>query len=196
MRRLVRHLAMASLSAGLVWAANVSAVECQPGDFLAGTTTAGACLSTDAKNRDFESVIESWLGGDWQLWGKFEKDGHSEGNDISVTTNGDGSFSWQFGVNDGADFDDAVFVVKQGNARGSKNDGVSAVAYQFLQLEQTGGSFRTDHSFSVSDYSHVAVFTRDNPASVPEIDASQAGIAFGLLAALFGLVRERRRRAV
>lgn len=196
MSRILRSLTIASLSASLLWAANATATECQTGDFLAGATSADACLSTDAKNREFESVIESWLGGDWQFWGKYENEGGAEGNAISVTSNTDGSFSWQFGSNDGAAFDDAVFVVKQGNARGSKNDGTSAVAYQFLQLAQTDGSFRTDHSFTVDDYSHVAVYTRSNPASVPEIDASQAGIAFGLLAALFGLVRERRRRTL
>lgn len=196
MNRFFRSLTLAGLSASFLWITNVSATECQPGDFLAGTTSADACLSTDAKNREFESVIEAWLGGDWQFWGKYENDGGAEGNAISVSSNTDGSFSWQFGSNDSSAFDDAVFVVKQGNANGSKNDGTSAVAYQFLQLEQTDGSFRTDHSFTVDDYSHVAVYTRSNPASVPEIDASQAGIAFGLLAALFGLVRERRRRAI
>lgn len=47
-----------------------------------------------------------------------------------------------------------------------------------------------------TDYVKLKTITISKPHSVPEIDASQSGIALGLIAAFFALIRERRKRII
>ena len=167
------------------------AEDCEQSDFLAGSTVADACLSTDAKNREIEGVIETWLGGDWQFLGKHEKDGATEQGLISISNAADGGFVWR--IDPAAQVDNAVFVVKQASKNSQNNNGINAVAYQFMRLPEMSGSFTTENSFTVNDYSHVSVYTLNSPASVPEIDGGHAGLSLGLLMFVWAGIRERRK---
>ncbi len=98
-------------------------------------------------------------------------------------------FNWSFPESQ-LTFDSAVFVVKQANSN-SSNDG-GWVAYNFDPLLSSEGTFRTEGSFQVSDFSSLSIYTKGEATKVPEINAGNVGLALALLFGLVAIFRERR----
>ena len=164
-------------------------------DFMAGLNNADQAKIGPTAN-DTASDVNSLFGGTWTKAGKYEEGSGLEGGsviDLDVTPKVDqNGFNWSFNASHLANFESAVFVVKQGNPN-SNNPG-GWVAYLFNDLLNSDGMFYTTNSFDVNDYSHLTIYTGgDGSTSVPEIDATNSVLAIALLATIVGFVRERRR---
>ncbi|BCD99185.1 VPEID-CTERM sorting domain-containing protein [Marinagarivorans cellulosilyticus] len=182
-------------AASMLMSTQAFAVDCDASDFQvlaplsADYLSANDCQSGSNKKKDIDAAVTNWLFNDWSLAGTFEYDTGTETGSLSATTGTSGNYFWEFDSAALSNFEDAMFVVKQGSDKQSENWS----AYYFAGLGNNSGRFQPDEDFVGDEYSYVRMYTRGEAHSVPEIDAASGGIAMALLIGLLTVVRERKR---
>ena len=143
-------------SSSSVFASAVTTVS--TADFMAGLNNADEAKIGPTAN-DTAGDIDALFGGSWTKVGKYEDGTGLEGGsaiNLNVTPKLDqNGFNWSFDASHLADFESAVFVVKQANPN-SNNPG-GWVAYLFNDLLDAEGMFYTTNSFDVN-----GLFAPDN----------------------------------
>ncbi len=171
---------------------------CDVNQFLVGTSpgvAASDCISGGTWDFTILQTTQTWVDDQLTLLGLYGDNWGTIYGDVDVDRVGrrTAGFEWSVGADTFDGYQDAVFVVDQSFFSSWLGTGTRWVSYLFEDISDTFGTFFTDFSFGRNDFQHLAVFGTNakDVQSVPEIDASSAGIAFALAFGLLALMRER-----